>query len=93
MLPGHSAENETRIVPIGQKWSLVRRTRAGYRGTAPSEITSQRRFVGDCATSQRRANVAESEGNMESEFIFMAYGIALVFCGVVSILAAMEDLR
>ena len=30
---------------------------------------------------------------MESEFMFLAYGIALVFCGVVSILAVMEDLR
>ena len=64
MLLPNAAENETRIVPIGQKWPLARTTRAGYRDTARIKITSQRRFVGDCATCQRRASVAKRRTEM-----------------------------
>ena len=65
MLPAHAIENKARIVPIGQKWPLVRRRAGSYRGSGAIGETSQRRFVGDCATCQRRASVAETEDGDE----------------------------
>ena len=37
-----------------------------------------------------RPAVHEQEASMESEFMLMAYGIALVFCAIVSVLAVFD---
>jgi len=74
---------------IGQKWSLVSPQAGRYGGSGLSETTNQRRFVGDCGPSGKQRTTGGRK--MESEFMIMAYGIALVFCAVVSMMAVIGE--